>query len=182
MQLRPMHLTLSGVFCLVQQQTTLKTIALGISLNLSRLALSYSTSSSVAALGVLLFLTACGPASTSQADPHPPAAAPTVSTERPLTRTPVPSNGSGGVTAATGPQVTLNNFTFTPQTITVKSGTTVTWVNHDDTPHTVTSADHLFGSSALDTDDQFTYRFSATGTFQYFCTIHPRMTATVIVQ
>ena len=147
MELRPMHLTLSGVFC----------------------------------LGVLLCLTACGPASTSQAGPPAPAAAPTVSTERPLTPTPVPSNGSGGVTAAAG-QVTLSNFTFTPQTITVKSGTTVTWVNHDDTPHTVTSADHLFGSAALDTDDQFTYRFSAPGTFRYFCTIHPKMTATVIVQ
>ncbi len=84
--------------------------------------------------------------------------------------------------SANGPQVVIDNFTFGPQTLTVKAGTTVTWVNHDDTAHTVTSVDKLFGSNALDTGYQFSYQFKMPGTFKYFCTIHPQMTGTVVVQ
>ncbi len=141
------------------------------------------TLSGACCLGALLFLAACGPAATPQAVTQAPAAAPTdMPTEPPPVSTPEPTSGSSRPAAATGPQVTLQNFSFTPQALTVKSGTTVTWVNHDDTPHTVTSADHLFGTTALDTDDRFTYRFDTPGTYRYFCTIHPKMTATVIVQ
>ena len=79
-------------------------------------------------------------------------------------------------------EIAIDNFRFSPQTLTVSAGTTVTWVNHDDVPHTVTSTDHIFGSGALDTDDHFTFTFNVPGTYAYFCSIHPQMTATVIVK
>ena len=76
----------------------------------------------------------------------------------------------------------INNFSFTPQTLTVRAGTTVTWVNKDDVPHTVTSNDKKFKSRALDTDEKFSYTFSARGTNSYFCSVHPHMTGKIIVQ
>ncbi len=78
--------------------------------------------------------------------------------------------------------VTIDNFSFTPQTLTVRVGTTVTWVNKDDVPHTVTSNDKTFKSRALDTDERFSYTFSAPGTNSYFCSVHPHMTGKIIVQ
>jgi plastocyanin len=82
-----------------------------------------------------------------------------------------------------GVQVAIDNFSFNPPTLTVAVGTEVTWVNHDDIPHTVTSNDTTtFASDLLDTDDTFTYRFEAPGTFPYFCSLHPFMTANVVVQ
>ena len=78
--------------------------------------------------------------------------------------------------------VKIDNFSFTPQALTVHPGTKVTWVNKDDVPHTVTSVDKKFGSRALDTDEQFSFTFSAPGTYSYFCSIHPHMTGKVIVQ
>lgn len=86
--------------------------------------------------------------------------------------------------APTAPAVVIDNFAFGPPTLTVPRGTTVTWTNKDDEPHTVVNADDpkLFKSSALDTGDTFTFTFSKPGTFKYFCTIHPRMQGTVIVQ
>jgi plastocyanin len=67
--------------------------------------------------------------------------------------------------------------------LTVATGTEVTWVNHDDIPHTVVSADKTtFKSRALDTDEKFSFTFSKPGTYTYFCSIHPKMTAKVIVQ
>jgi plastocyanin len=80
--------------------------------------------------------------------------------------------------------VAIDNFAFGPATLTVPRGTTVTWTNKDDDPHTVVSDSDpkLFKSGALDTDDTFTFTFNDAGTFKYFCTIHPRMQGTVIVQ
>jgi len=80
-------------------------------------------------------------------------------------------------------QVRIDNFAFTPKTLTVKQGATVTWVNHDDVPHKVTSTDKKFTSSqALDTDQKFSYTFKAPGTYDYYCSIHPRMTGKIIVK
>ena len=81
-----------------------------------------------------------------------------------------------------GPQVTIDNFTFSPATLTVPSGTTVTWTNQDDMVHTVTEAKRLFSSQGLETGDAYSHTFSAPGTYTYFCALHPHMTATVIVK
>ncbi len=78
--------------------------------------------------------------------------------------------------------VKIDNFSFSPATITVRAGTTIRWTNHDDIPHTVVSEDKTFKSKVLDTDDQFTYTFTKPGTYDYFCSIHPKMTAKVVVQ
>src|ERR1700691_104655 len=69
--------------------------------------------------------------------------------------------------------VKIDNFSFSPASITVPVGTTVRWTNADDIPHTVVSDDKIFKSKALDTDDQFTYTFTKQGTYSYFCSIHP---------
>jgi len=76
----------------------------------------------------------------------------------------------------------IDNFTFVPARLTVKAGTTVTWRNEDDIPHTVTSVTQLFKSRALDTDDSFSFTFTESGTYKYFCSLHPRMTATIVVE
>ena len=79
--------------------------------------------------------------------------------------------------------VSIDNFTFTPQTLTVKAGTTVTWNNKDDIPHGIASDDNAFRrSKALDTDDKFAFTFTAPGTYKYFCYVHPYMTGTIVVQ
>jgi plastocyanin len=80
-------------------------------------------------------------------------------------------------------EVKIDNFTYTPVTVTIAAGTTVKWTNRDDIPHTVVSEDKAtFKSKALDTDDSFSYTFVKTGTYTYFCSIHPKMTAKVVVQ
>jgi plastocyanin len=78
--------------------------------------------------------------------------------------------------------MTIDNFTFTPQRITVKAGTTVTWTNRDDIPHTVASATKAFRSKALDTDDKFSFTFTTAGVYEYFCSLHPHMTGTIVVE
>jgi len=79
--------------------------------------------------------------------------------------------------------VKIDNFSFSPATITVSAGTTIRWTNRDDIPHTVVSDDKTtFKSKVLDTDEQFTYTFTKPGTYSYFCSIHPKMTAKVVVQ
>src|SRR5947209_15856145 len=83
------------------------------------------------------------------------------------------------VAAAEEPKVKIDNFTFEPQVLTVKAGTTVTWTNVDDIPHTVASkTPKLFKSKALDTEDSYSFTFREAGTFEYFCSLHPHMTAT----
>lgn len=78
--------------------------------------------------------------------------------------------------------VKIDNFTFSPTTLTVTAGTTVRWTNKDDVPHTVVSSDKAFKSNTLDTDQEFTYTFTQPGTYSYFCSLHPKMTATVVVK
>jgi plastocyanin len=79
--------------------------------------------------------------------------------------------------------VTIDNFSFTPATLTVPAGTEVTWINHDDIPHTVVSDDRsTFKSRALDTDEKFSFKFDKPGTYPYFCSIHPKMTAKIAVE
>ena len=92
-----------------------------------------------------------------------------------------PAAGASDATAKEA-AVKIDNFSFSPATITVHAGTTVRWTNRDDIPHTVVSDDKVFKSKALDTDEEFTYTFTKPGTYSYFCSIHPKMTAKVVVQ
>jgi plastocyanin len=79
-------------------------------------------------------------------------------------------------------EVKIDNFSFGPTELTVPVGTTVTWTNRDDIPHTVVSTDKVFKSKVLDTDEKFSFTFSKAGTYPYFCSIHPKMTGKVNVQ
>jgi amicyanin len=78
--------------------------------------------------------------------------------------------------------VKIDNFSFTPPTMTIPAGTQVTWVNHDDVPHNIVSTEKRFTSPVLDTDERFSYSFTAPGTYDYYCSLHPRMTAKIIVK
>jgi plastocyanin len=78
--------------------------------------------------------------------------------------------------------VQIDNFTFKAPVVTVRSGTTVTWTNGDDIPHTVVSRDGLFKSKVLDTGDRFSFTFAKAGQFGYFCSLHPHMTGMIIVK
>ena len=84
---------------------------------------------------------------------------------------------------AEGPKadVTVDNFTFSPNALTVRKGTSVTWTNHDDIPHTVVAVGSSMRSKTLDTDDTFSYLFDKTGTFNYICGLHPHMKGEVVV-
>jgi plastocyanin len=83
--------------------------------------------------------------------------------------------------AEDGATIRIDNFSFSPATLTVAAGTTVTWVNQDDIVHMVAADDRSFRSQALDTDDRFAFTFRQPGEFAYFCTMHPRMTGKVVV-
>jgi plastocyanin len=78
--------------------------------------------------------------------------------------------------------VTIDNFSFTPATITIAAGQSITWVNHDDVPHTVTANDKSFTSKTLDTDDRYSRTFAVPGVYPYFCAVHPHMTGKIIVK
>ena len=94
--------------------------------------------------------------------------------------------GIGALSAAltNPPNVNIDNFTFAPGELTVAPGTEVTWTNRDDIPHTVTDAaeQKAFKSAPLDTGNTFSYVFAKTGTYHYFCSLHPRMQGTVVVK
>ncbi len=129
-------------------------------------------------LQAALLLGACGPISNVPTGAVAQsgvatAAPPTARASPPATAVPA---------SISGPQIVIGNFTFTPNALTVAVGTTITWVNHDDIPHTVTAQDHSFTSSGLDTDDSFSHQFNVAGTYAYYCTIHTKMTATIIVR
>ncbi|HSY31671.1 MAG TPA: cupredoxin family copper-binding protein [Verrucomicrobiae bacterium] len=79
-------------------------------------------------------------------------------------------------------EVKIDNFSFGPAELKVPVGTTVTWTNRDDIPHTAVSTDKSFKSKVLDTDEKFSFTFSKPGTYEYFCSIHPKMTGKVVVQ
>jgi len=84
---------------------------------------------------------------------------------------------------ATKTEVAIDNFSFSPNTLTLSVGATVTWVNHDNVPHVVSSADNQFKKSAvLKPGQSFSHTFATTGTYSYFCSIHPRMTGKIIVK
>jgi plastocyanin len=80
-------------------------------------------------------------------------------------------------------RIEIKDFAFNPQTITVKSGEKVTWINRDEEPHTIVSVEKQFKkSTALDTDQEFTITVGAPGTYDYFCSVHPKMTGTIVVE
>ena len=89
-----------------------------------------------------------------------------------------------GLALADDPQpvkVTIDNFAFTPASLTVKLGTKVTFINHDDIPHSIVSIPGKFRSKALDTDQSFEYTFATAGDFDYFCGLHPHMKGKIVV-
>jgi plastocyanin len=88
----------------------------------------------------------------------------------------------GAVAAQDANVVTIDNFTFSPKELTVAVGTTIKFVNHDDIPHTVVEKNLSFRSKALDTDDTYSYTFASTGSFDYFCGLHPHMVGKIIVK
>ena len=95
--------------------------------------------------------------------------------------------GSSRVAASDQPSaanvaVKIDNFVFGPQAITVPVGTTVTWTNSDDIPHTAVSTDGVFKSKVMDTDEKFSYTFTKVGTYSYYCSVHPKMTGQVVVK
>jgi plastocyanin len=85
-------------------------------------------------------------------------------------------------TASAPAVVEIHNMKFTPATLTVSAGTKVTWVNEDNSPHTVTDRGKVFRSGGLDTKDSFSYTFASPGEFTYFCTIHPMMVGKIVVK
>jgi plastocyanin len=94
---------------------------------------------------------------------------------------------AGAITFSTVPArsaetVKIDSFSFVPQRLTVKAGTTVTWDNKDDIPHNIASTTKLFRSKVLDTDDHFSFTFTTPGTYEYFCSLHPHMTGTIVVE
>ena len=95
-----------------------------------------------------------------------------------------PSRSASAADNATPPvAVKIDNFSFSPQTITIPAGTEIIWTNQDDIPHTVVSDDKTtFKSRPLDTDEKFSFTFTSKGTYNYFCSIHPKMTAKIVVQ
>ena len=87
------------------------------------------------------------------------------------------------VTDSKNNQIEIKDFHFTPEVITVKSGEKITWINHDEEPHTIVSVEKQFKKSpALDTDQQFSVTAGAPGKYTYFCSVHPKMTGTIVVE
>jgi plastocyanin len=96
------------------------------------------------------------------------------------------AGGEGGKRGGGGQQmvkVSIDNFSYSPAEVTVAAGSTVVWTNRDDVPHTVTASDkRQFTSPALDTDETFSRRFDQSGTYEYFCAVHPHMTGRIVVK
>ena len=88
----------------------------------------------------------------------------------------------GQALAVTSPTIGIKEFKYTPARVTVPVGTTVTWINRDEEPHTVTAASGAFSSAGLVHDDTFAQTFTKPGTYTYFCALHPHMKATVVVK
>jgi len=90
--------------------------------------------------------------------------------------------GLSAVRAEDAPtEVKIDNFAFVPGELKVKVGTTVTWVNHDDIPHTVLGVGTSIRSKTMDTDGSYTFKFERAGTFNYICALHPHMKGKVVV-
>jgi plastocyanin len=90
--------------------------------------------------------------------------------------------GAPEIPSAGQAAVKIDNFNFTPPTLIIPPGTTVTWTNDDDSPHSVREKDGKFKSAALDTDEKFSQTFAAPGEYEYFCSIHPRMVGKIVVK
>jgi plastocyanin len=91
------------------------------------------------------------------------------------------STPSAPAANAAAPLVHINNFAFGPQTLTVRAGTIVTWVNDDEEPHTVTASDHSYRSPILNTGRRVSHRYDTPGQYAYFCSLHPHMTGRIVV-
>ena len=89
---------------------------------------------------------------------------------------------SRAASAPSAAAVSIENFTFKAPVLTVRRGTTVTWTNGDDIPHTVVARNGAFKSKVLDTGDRFSFTFAKPGEFGYFCSLHPHMTGTIVVK
>jgi plastocyanin len=89
---------------------------------------------------------------------------------------------AAGEVKASATAITIDNFSFAPMQLEIAAGTQVTWTNKDDVPHTVVSIDHKFKSRALDTDESFSFTFQDPGTYEYFCSVHPKMTGKIVVK
>ena len=95
----------------------------------------------------------------------------------------VSASGASSVAAADAPNgIVVKDFMFAPNSLTVKAGSSVTWINKDDEPHTVVSDSGVFRSAALDTDETFSFKFEKPGTYHFTCSIHPRMVGTITVE
>jgi plastocyanin len=95
----------------------------------------------------------------------------------------VSATGASYVAAADAPNsIIVKDFMFAPNSLTIKAGSSVTWVNKDDEPHTVVSDSGTFRSAALDTDETFSFKFDKPGTYHFTCSIHPRMVGTITVE
>ena len=94
----------------------------------------------------------------------------------------IASPAAAGTPAPAGPTIRIDNFVFGPEDLTVSVGTTVTWINRDDIPHTVVANDRSFKSKVLDTDERFSFTFTKPGEYGYFCSLHPHMVGKVIVK
>jgi plastocyanin len=79
-------------------------------------------------------------------------------------------------------QISIDNFKFGPNPLTIGQGTEVTWTNHDDIPHSIVLNALGVHSKAMDTDGMFTYKFDKTGTYFYVCGLHPFMQAKIVVK
>jgi plastocyanin len=132
----------------------------------------------VAALALAVSLTmGCSGGGGSYGGGTPPAAPPAAPPATP------PSGGTGGGTpAAGGSAVTIQDFQFSPATLTVTKGTTVTWTNQGSASHTVTSDTNVWPKSDVSPGATFSYKFTTAGTFPYHCSIHPSMTAQIVVK
>ena len=94
-----------------------------------------------------------------------------------------PETGASAPPPATKTETVIDNFSFSPKTTTVPIGATATWTNHDNVPHVITSADDQFKKSpVLKTGQRFSNTFATTGTYSYFCSIHPRMTGKIVIK
>ncbi len=133
--------------------------------------------------GLLLTLAACGgSAPAASAPPATPTAAPTTAPAPTPTLTTAPAATPTTASSSSGNSISIANFAFSPSSLTVKAGTKVTWTNNDSVTHTVTEGNGAFNSGDLAPGSSFSFTFSKAGTYSYHCSIHPSMTATIVVQ
>jgi plastocyanin len=142
------------------------------------------------AVGLLVLLAACGGAPSTTGTGTTPTAAPTATPTANPTPTPTPTAAPTATptanptpttaTSSSGNSVSIMNFSFSPNSLTVKVGTKVTWTNHDSVTHTVTANQGAFNSPVLP-GSSFSFTFTKAGTYSYHCMIHPSMMATIVV-